>query len=246
MSKENILIAEFMGAKVKGTMYYFPEPMPFTMAEESRLSFHNSWDWLMPVVGKTYQLGLDNEDVLVVRDAVAEANLNDTYNAVVDCIKKENATKKEPVETMLNKKITHDDTRDVSIRILEEFIANGYIENSVDEDDNEEYFEMQDIAHNHINKLLDIDEEDNFEVNLKSGKKDQDKNTLNIIDKRHFAEITKEVFHSIIRNVVQAHSHRVELESASKDFYHAKGVDLILVHNHVSNVSQYYLADINS
>ncbi len=52
------------------------------------LKYHTSWDWLMPVVRKIYQLGLDNESTLLVRDAVAEANLDNTYSAVSEFIKK--------------------------------------------------------------------------------------------------------------------------------------------------------------
>jgi hypothetical protein len=65
MNKQNILIAEFMDAKVKGTMYYFPEPMPFTMADESRLNFHDSWDWLMASVEKINSIVIDNSAVRV-------------------------------------------------------------------------------------------------------------------------------------------------------------------------------------
>lgn len=50
------------------------------------LAYHTSWDWLMPVAQKIYQLGLDNESTLLVRDAVAEANLDNTYSAVSEFI----------------------------------------------------------------------------------------------------------------------------------------------------------------
>ncbi len=52
------------------------------------LKYHALWDdWLMPVVKKIYSLGLDNENALLVRDAVAEANRKDAYQAVVEFIK---------------------------------------------------------------------------------------------------------------------------------------------------------------
>jgi len=50
--ESNKLIAEFIGCKIKGTMYYFDAPFRYTMAEEERLDFHDSWDWLMAVVDK--------------------------------------------------------------------------------------------------------------------------------------------------------------------------------------------------
>jgi hypothetical protein len=46
-----------------------------------------NWNWLMTVVKKIYSLGLDNENALLVRDAVAEANRKDAYQAVVEFIK---------------------------------------------------------------------------------------------------------------------------------------------------------------
>jgi hypothetical protein len=59
-------------------------------------------------------------------------------------------------------------------------------------------------------------------------------------------EITQEVFDSIVTNKQKEFNYEFNGELARKHFYHAKGVNLIMVRNHVSNVSQYYLADINS
>ena len=87
----NKIIAEFMGiesdnAKMRGHLY----ECPVTAEYVTELEYHTSWDWLMPVVEKIYQLGLDNEGTLLVRDAVAEANSDDTYQAVVEFIKEYN------------------------------------------------------------------------------------------------------------------------------------------------------------
>ena len=71
-----------------GTMCYDDAENRHPPTPTDMLAFHTSWDWLMPVVRKIYQLGLDNESTLLVRDAVAEANLDNTYSAVSEFIKK--------------------------------------------------------------------------------------------------------------------------------------------------------------
>ena len=86
--KDTKLIAKFIGTKFhersttsqcSPTVKYIPHI--------SELKYHKSWDSLMPVVQSIYQFGMDNELTLLVRDAVAEANLDNTYKAVVDFIK---------------------------------------------------------------------------------------------------------------------------------------------------------------
>ncbi len=52
-------------------------------------------------------------------------------------------------------KVTNDDTRDVAIRIVEYLIDNKYITEF--EDENEWDFDIQDVIHDEINKLLNID-----------------------------------------------------------------------------------------
>ena len=103
--KENKLIAEFMGGipssvpnlinlpQTIGESSIFcvrgSEELPsgtYKVERINELEYHSSWDWLMPVVEKIYQLGLDNESALLVRDSVAEANLDSTYQAVVEFI----------------------------------------------------------------------------------------------------------------------------------------------------------------
>jgi len=62
-----------------------------------------------------------------------------------------------------NKVVTYDDTRDASIRVVYNLIEQGFLE---DNDDN--YFEVQDTIHDVINDLLGLDIDDNFEVTIKS------------------------------------------------------------------------------
>ena len=63
---------------------------------------------------------------------------------------------------MNTKKITYDDTRDASIRVIEKFINLGLIE-----DNDDHYFEVQDTIQDEFNELLQLDMDDNFEVKIK-------------------------------------------------------------------------------
>ena len=84
---DNQIIAEFMGIRYaenrnshKSSDYYY---------EDIELEYHNSWDWLMPVVQKCYKI--DNEegfDNLV--DAVSTLDIDGTYLAVVEFINQYN------------------------------------------------------------------------------------------------------------------------------------------------------------
>ena len=61
--KNNKLIAEFMGLSIKeGVCYYTDADDMFPMGievEEPYLPYHTSWDWLMPVIEKIENDGLD-------------------------------------------------------------------------------------------------------------------------------------------------------------------------------------------
>jgi|TARA_R110001606_G_scaffold3111_1_gene13461 hypothetical protein len=63
MKDNNKLIAEFMGLSIKeGVCYYTDADDMFPMGievEEPYLPYHTSWDWLMPVIEKIENDGLD-------------------------------------------------------------------------------------------------------------------------------------------------------------------------------------------
>jgi len=61
----------------------------------------------------------------------------------------------------MTKKVTYDDTRDVSIRVIAKLIELGHIE-----DNDNHYFEIQDTIHDEVNELLGLDIDDNFEINV--------------------------------------------------------------------------------
>ena len=54
------------------------------------------------------------------------------------------------------KEITNDDTRDIAIRCLDRLINNRIIPEDLSEDIE---FKIQDIIHNEINKVLNIEED---------------------------------------------------------------------------------------
>ena len=58
------------------------------------------------------------------------------------------------------KKITYDDTRDISIRCIEKLIELKILS------EDEYNFEVQDLIHEEINNVLGLDIDDNFEIKL--------------------------------------------------------------------------------
>jgi hypothetical protein len=60
------------------------------------------------------------------------------------------------------KKVTYDDTRDISIRAIDKLIELGILE-----DNDDHYFDIQDTIQDEINKVLGLDIDDNFEIELK-------------------------------------------------------------------------------
>ena len=100
--KDNKLIAEFMGAV--GTPKYNPTEWDVYITgcldvdsddenaqhfyTPDEMKYHTSWDWLMPVAEKIYkQRGLDDEIILMIRDSVAELNIESMYKVIVEYIK---------------------------------------------------------------------------------------------------------------------------------------------------------------
>ena len=73
-------------------------------------------------------------------------------------------------------KVTNDDTRDVAIRIVEYLIDNQYITEF--EDEHEWDFDIQDVIHDEINKLLNIDDTLVESVDVKCIKNEELKNLI--------------------------------------------------------------------
>ncbi len=62
---------------------------------------------------------------------------------------------------MKERKITYDDTRDIAIRCVDELMNLKLLL----EDEN--YFEIQDLIQDEINKVLELNIDDNFEITIK-------------------------------------------------------------------------------
>jgi hypothetical protein len=90
----NKLIAEFMG----GTLDSPSAPYYYFLSEgryKTELLYHSSWDWLIPVIEKIYELDLQRGLVFTIKDCLASACLYDTYNCVVEFIENYNCNKNE-------------------------------------------------------------------------------------------------------------------------------------------------------
>ena len=107
--KENKLIAEFMGLEFSKGEYYRPLYNSGDWIPENELQYHESWDWLMPVVEKIFSLGYHYEikpRYMMIKERTSlhwmscEANFKGqtynksqieiVYNAVVEFIKQYN------------------------------------------------------------------------------------------------------------------------------------------------------------
>ena len=101
--KDNKLIAEFMGYNYDKCIastdksvtlqeqgeYFIPKYNSGDWISESELEFHESWDWLMPVIIKIEGGGLDPHEL--IDKALESRVIEDTYNEVVDAIKRCNS-----------------------------------------------------------------------------------------------------------------------------------------------------------
>jgi len=78
--ESNKLIAEFMGLVLDGTFYRGNDYLPFNFetyaksksVHEEQMSYHLSWDWLIPVVQKCMELQPEG--------------INDFYNDFIDSV----------------------------------------------------------------------------------------------------------------------------------------------------------------
>ena len=98
----NELIAEFMGVKplhmggsveyeIYGILDFIEDGIDeqhFFLEEE--LKFHSSWDWLMPVVDKCFDIHFEHSDDLsfLLNDALLTTNIDEVYRAVAEFIKR--------------------------------------------------------------------------------------------------------------------------------------------------------------
>ena len=95
--KNNKLIAEFMGLEFSKGEYYRPLYNSGDWIPENELRYHESWDWLMPVVQKCYETEVVVQPVveggcsgLITFPLIGLPYMESTYNAVVKFIKEYN------------------------------------------------------------------------------------------------------------------------------------------------------------
>ena len=96
--KDNKLIAEFMeleaSPKYNPKEYYIKEYNSGEWYLPEEMQYHNSWDWLMPVVQKCRlesRCEYDEDDNWnEIHWSLEECNLDKTYKAVVQFIKDQN------------------------------------------------------------------------------------------------------------------------------------------------------------
>ena len=79
MEHNNKLIAEFMDLRSTGLSIYKP----------SEYKYHTSWDWLMPVIHKCFDVAEDGQ-MSDIMHHLQVAEIGDTYDAVVEFIKENN------------------------------------------------------------------------------------------------------------------------------------------------------------
>ena len=84
----NELIAEFMELEVDNGLYCYTTAMDDYKTDT--LYFHSSWDWLMPVMDKCFDIHLEHSDDLsfLLNDALLTTNIDEVYKAVVEFIKR--------------------------------------------------------------------------------------------------------------------------------------------------------------
>ena len=98
MEESNKLIAEFMGLKEHEGSYYLPLYNSGDWVPDVELEYHNSWDWLMPVVDKIKILVMeDDSDELYnseewdnITHTLVQIEIKSVYQAVVEFIKNQN------------------------------------------------------------------------------------------------------------------------------------------------------------
>ena len=78
--KDNKLIAEFMGAE--------PDKKTFFRKGEEVYFYHTSWDWLMPVVQKCFEVAKHEDDFSVIIWSLPY--MDSIYDEVVEFIKEYN------------------------------------------------------------------------------------------------------------------------------------------------------------
>jgi len=97
LSEENRMIYEFLGVRETYNVRTFIDPMQYYSHDEDRPMFDNSWEFLMPVIKKIYELDFNiPEDSNLIGDithGLIDIDLAHTYFSVIEFIKYYNKNK---------------------------------------------------------------------------------------------------------------------------------------------------------
>ena len=77
MEKNNKLIAEFMGVD--------QVDIDYAINEHGQLKYHLSWDWIMPVINKCFDVAEDGQMIDIMHH-LQVAEMDSTYDAVIEFI----------------------------------------------------------------------------------------------------------------------------------------------------------------
>ena len=93
--KKNRLIAEFMQLptevfQLSGILNYGIDDSWY---EEHELSYHKSWDWLMPVVSKCFEVRVWSWEIVDIIDTLPTCDIDIMYTQVVEFINQYNKNK---------------------------------------------------------------------------------------------------------------------------------------------------------
>tara|TARA_B100001093_G_scaffold248555_1_gene237977 strand:- start:6972 stop:7340 length:369 start_codon:yes stop_codon:yes gene_type:complete len=88
MEKTNKIIAEFMQKSFEGFGLYDYNGKHYKLYE---LKFHTSWDWLMPVIHKCFDVAEDGQ-MADIMHYLQVAEIDSIYKAVLEFIKEQKET----------------------------------------------------------------------------------------------------------------------------------------------------------
>ena len=105
---KNKRIAEFMGWKSRTNeetntqQFFLAQPDHWYLKDESELQYHTSWDWLMPVVQKCYDVEdeeMNNSGATAdISMYLTDVDIQGVYNAVSEFIKQYTITQNQDDE----------------------------------------------------------------------------------------------------------------------------------------------------
>tara|TARA_B100001093_G_C26676541_1_gene948533 strand:+ start:296 stop:562 length:267 start_codon:yes stop_codon:yes gene_type:complete len=82
--KHNKLIADFMGAEWHKEFF---KEVCIISPSNIHYKFHESWDWLMPVVRECFENGAEGNEIGDITHGLLDCDIDATYKGIVQFIK---------------------------------------------------------------------------------------------------------------------------------------------------------------